>query len=126
MSKKLMAVYGTLRKGGSNHNSFLRNAEFVGEFKTKPEYTLHKVGGYPGLKKGGKTEVVMEVYNVTSNEEQRIDWLEGYDPNSDDNNFFNKKPIETPFGEASVYFYEPDINNPIESGDFIKEVGARY
>lgn len=120
MSKKnLVAVYGSLRKNMGNHG-LLENAEYLGEFTTEPIYNLHSLGGFPGLKKGGNTAVVMEVYEVDEPTARRVDALEGYDPNSNDNTFYDKEMIETPYGEAGVYFYVRDLRpeSIVESGDW--------
>lgn len=119
MDKKLIAVYGTLRKGCGNHQHFLRNAEFKGEFATEPVYSLYTLGGFPGLKEDGNTSVQMEVYEVTPEEAVLIDSLEGYTPGRTPH-FYDKKEIETPWGTAGVYIYVRDIleKNLIESGDW--------
>ena len=41
-------VYGTLKRGGSNH-AWMRDQIFVGEAFTLPRYRLYDLGGYPGL-----------------------------------------------------------------------------
>jgi gamma-glutamylcyclotransferase (GGCT)/AIG2-like uncharacterized protein YtfP len=123
MNKKLIAVYGSLRKDLHNHNSFLRNADFIGEFKTEAVYSLYDLGSFPGLKNDGNTSVVMEIYAVTEKEGINIDHLEGYDPNRK-STFYDKESIETPFGEASVYTYVRTIpeNKLVESGDWKEHV----
>lgn len=120
MSKKnLIAVYGSLRKGLGNHR-LLENANYLGEFKSEPIYNLHSLGGFPGLKNGGNTAVVMEVYEVDEPTARRVDQLEGYDPNSNDNTFYDKEMIETPYGEAGVYLYVRNLEpeSIVESGDW--------
>lgn len=122
MSKKnLIAVYGSLREGLGNHR-LIENAEYLGKFKSEPVYTLHSLGGFPGLKNGGNTSVVMEVYNVDDATARRVDQLEGYDPNSNDNTFYDKEMIETPYGEAGVYIYVRNLGpeSIVESGDWKK------
>jgi gamma-glutamylcyclotransferase (GGCT)/AIG2-like uncharacterized protein YtfP len=117
--KTLVAVYGSLRNGLGNHR-LLENSEYLGEFESKPEYSLYSLGGFPGLKENGTTSVVMEVYAVDEATARRVDQLEGYNPNSDNNTFYDKKMIETPYGEAGVYLYVNDIpeDRLVESGDW--------
>jgi len=127
MSKKieekrntLVAVYGTLRKGNGNHR-LLENADYKGTYTTEPIYNLYSLGGFPGLKEGGKTAVVMEVYAVNPEEARRVDGLEGYTPGGNDNTFYDKIQIETPWGQAGVYTYvrPMDASRLIKSGDWM-------
>ena len=41
-------VYGTLKRGGSNHGQ-MAGQRFVAEARTTPGYRMFDVGGYPGL-----------------------------------------------------------------------------
>jgi gamma-glutamylcyclotransferase (GGCT)/AIG2-like uncharacterized protein YtfP len=41
-------VYGTLKRGQRNHR-LLAGQEFLGEARTRPEYVLYHLGGFPGL-----------------------------------------------------------------------------
>lgn len=125
-TKKLVAVYGSLRKGLGNHR-LLANAEYLGEFQTPPEYSLYSLGSYPGLKENGKTSITMEVYAVTDEEARRIDGLEGYTPGQKAT-FYDKIPISTPFGEASVYTYVSNIpeNYLVKSGDWKEYITKKY
>lgn len=121
MNKKhLIAVYGSLLSGLGNHRVIQgENTEFLGEFISEPVYSLYSLGGFPGLKENGKTAVKMEVYSVDDETARRVDMLEGYSSDRPAT-FYDKKPIETPFGTASVYIYVDDIpkENLIESGDW--------
>ena len=44
----LIFVYGTLKRGLSNH-SYLAGQRFVSEARTRPEYRLFDLGGFPGM-----------------------------------------------------------------------------
>jgi gamma-glutamylcyclotransferase (GGCT)/AIG2-like uncharacterized protein YtfP len=121
MNKQLIAVYGTLRKGFGNHR-IIQNAEYKGTFNTEPIYNLHNLGGFPGLKNGGNTSVVMEVYAVNDQEADSVDALEGYHP-SYKPTFYDKEFIETPWGKAGVYIYVDNLDRLplVESGDYYLE-----
>lgn len=127
MNKILVAVYGSLRDGLGNHR-LLANAKYLGEFTTPKEYSLYALGGYPGLKQNGETAVVMEVYEVTPEEANRIDQLEGYSPNRTNNDFYDKVTIDTPYGEAGTYIYMPNIGGRtlVESGDWKEFLAEQY
>lgn len=118
MNKILIAVYGSLRLGMHNHR-ILETSNYLGEFQSKPEFNLYSLGSFPGLKTNGNTSVTMEVYEVTEEVAKRVDSLEGYTPGGN-NTFYDKIPIETPYGEASVYIYVNDIPEEriVESGDW--------
>ena len=77
MKKYLVAVYGSLRKTMSNHQYYLSDSEYKGTFSTEPEYTLHSLQWYPGLKLNGNTSVVMEVYEVDEKTLTNLNRLEG-------------------------------------------------
>lgn len=118
MRNILIAVYGSLRKEFGNHR-LIDKAEYKGMFSTDPVYSLYSLGGYPGLKENGNTSVVMEVYAVNENEAHNVDMLEGYTP-GEKPYFYDKIPIETPWGEASVYTYVGHISEDrlVKSGDW--------
>jgi gamma-glutamylcyclotransferase (GGCT)/AIG2-like uncharacterized protein YtfP len=118
MKKTLIAVYGTLLAGFGNHR-LIKNAEYLGTFNSKPIYNLHDLGGFPGLKHGGKTSVKMEVYAVNEEEAYYVDCLEGYTPGGN-NTFYDKETISTPFGDAGVYIYVRSLEGVplVESGDY--------
>lgn len=118
IKKILIAVYGSLRKGMGNDH-LLSTSNYLGDFQTKPEFSLYNLGYYPGLKTGGNTSVTMEVYEVDEKTAERVDRLEGYTPGGN-NTFYDKIPIETPYGEASVYVYVNNIPQErlVESGDW--------
>lgn len=117
--KNLVAVYGSLRQGLSNHQYHLGQATYLGTFNTEPVYNLHSLGGFPGLKENGNTSVVMEVYEVNEVEAHSIDRLEGYTP-GETPYFYDKKDINTPWGIASVYTYVKELpkSSIVESGDW--------
>lgn len=116
--KKLIAVYGSLRKNCGNDH-LLKTSEYLGEFKTEPVFSLYSLGGYPGLKEGGNTSVVMEVYAVDETVAKRVDQLEGYEEGRPAT-FYDKINIKTPYGTAGVYTYVNSIpeDRLVESGDW--------
>ena len=120
-NKILISVYGSLRQGLGNHAYHLGKAEYLGTFSTEPNFTLHSLGSYPGLKNDGYTSVVMEVYRVTDEEARLIDNLEGYNPNKE-STFYDKQDLMTPWGLSSVYIYVNELQKSsiVSSGDWKK------
>lgn len=78
MKSSLVFVYGTLKRGGSNHR-FLSGQQFVAAARTVPGYTLCQPADYPGLiEEAGDTEgVVGEVWSVSPICLAKLDQLEG-------------------------------------------------
>jgi gamma-glutamylaminecyclotransferase len=106
-----VAVYGTLRRGFGNHR-LLAHSKFLGQTKTEPVFTMygHLV---PWLSNNGTTSIVVEVYEVDQTTMESLDWLEGYP------HFYDRKLIDTEFGEAWIYFIDNrDSGAIIESGDW--------
>ena len=73
-------VYGTLKRGGSNHR-FLLGQNFIGPARTAPGYTLYSLGDYPGMVRhpGDITGVTGELWSVDANCLAELDRLEGLD-----------------------------------------------
>jgi gamma-glutamylcyclotransferase (GGCT)/AIG2-like uncharacterized protein YtfP len=68
-------VYGSLRRGGSNHRE-LSAAIFLEEARTTPSYALVRIGEYPALVAG--TEAVSgELYAVDDVLLEELDAFEG-------------------------------------------------
>lgn len=122
MNKKinLYAVYGTLKRGQGNYRLLdNEHSKFLGTTVTPKEFSLYHLGGFPGIKKRGNTEVEIEVFEVNNEVvEQRVDNLEGYNGNNNPHNLYNKEIINTKFGKAYIYTYNYEVeeNRLIENG----------
>ena len=119
MKKYLVAVYGSLRKKQSNYEYHLSSSEYKGTFSTEPEYTLHSLTCYPGLKLNGNHSVVMEVYEVDEDTLKNLNRLEGYRP-GEKASFYDRIEINTPWGKAFTYIYVNELSKDsiVESGDW--------
>lgn len=72
-------VYGTLKKGFSNHGLLERGgAQKICAAVTRPVYTMHDLGSFPGITPGGTTEITGELYEVDEETRQRLDQLESH------------------------------------------------
>ena len=120
MKKYLVSCYGSLRRGMSNHQYYLSDSEYKGTFSTEPEYTLHSLQWYPGLKLNGNTSVVMEVYEVDEKTLTNLNRLEGYYP-GEKSTFYDRIEIDTPWGKAFTYIYVNELSKDsiVESGDWV-------
>ena len=76
----LVFVYGTLKRGGSNHG-LLAGQAFTGPARLTPGFALYSLGGYPGLvaEAGSADRVTGELWAVDSLSLARLDALEGVD-----------------------------------------------
>lgn len=72
-------IYGSLRKGASNHSRFLGTAEsrFMGEAKTATKFDLFDLGHFPGMVRGSQA-VVGEIWNVSRMLLSKLDAFEGH------------------------------------------------
>lgn len=73
-------VYGTLKRGGSNH-AFLAGQRYLGDARTAPGFTLYSLGDYPGMVRapGDTTGVTGELWVVDDGCLAELDRLEGLD-----------------------------------------------
>ncbi|MDG5499915.1 gamma-glutamylcyclotransferase family protein [Marinobacter sp. BGYM27] len=104
----LVAVYGSLKRGYSNHR-FLRGARFVGHDRLDC-LTLYDLGSYPGAKLEPSRGVVVELYRVNQAGFRRLDLLEGYRQSEPERGLYDRQQLNTRFGPAWVYVY----NRPVK------------
>lgn len=102
--KTKLFVYGTLKRGGSNHG-WMRGQTFLGEGRTQPDYRMFDLGGYPGLVRvepGQGVAVTGEVWEVDEDGLRRLDVLEGVAEGE-----YELVPVamDAPWAEAGVRFY---------------------
>jgi gamma-glutamylaminecyclotransferase len=104
-ARQLVFVYGTLKRGGSNH-SFLAGQTFCGAARTVKGFRLVNLGDYPGMVADAEDRdgVAGEVWSVDEGCLTRLDQLEGIDEG-----LYVRAPIalQPPFAndEVLTYFY---------------------
>lgn len=108
----MVFVYGTLMKGKSNHQSFLTDAKFIGDFTAK-DFALYDLGDYPGIIDCKGERVKGEVYAIDSHMLNRLDMLE------EEGELYIRKLIEVAdcnneTQEAYTYVYNHDISDNIK------------
>jgi len=90
-------VYGTLKRGFSNHN-ILKNSLFIEEDSING-FQMHDMGNFPGITKKRNSVVYGEVYEIDEITLMDCDCLEGYPL------FYDRKKVKTRKGNtATVYF----------------------
>ncbi len=112
----LVFVYGTLRKGESNHH-LLESSEYLGHYETEDDYTLYDVGPYPALVPGSKA-ISGEVYLIDDHTLQQLDILEDVPVE------YRRETINTPYGTAWIYLYQDDssLSVEVDSGDWSQRI----
>ncbi len=76
METRLLFIYGTLKRGGSNH-VYMRGQRFVAEASTAAHYRLHDMGGYPGMVSAENgLSITGEIWEVDAEGLTRLDELE--------------------------------------------------
>lgn len=120
MEQIQIAVYGTLKKGHGNHEYLLKDAEYVGSCKTKPNFTMYSLGGYPAVVPEGDTPITVEVYKVDKTTEEAVNQLEGFSGSKESPaNWYDRMSVETDFGSAEMYiFHQPPNHNVVKDGNW--------
>lgn len=123
-TKYKIAVYGSLRRGEYNYKGHgLDTQTYLGTFETEPIFSLYSSGSYPCLKESGTTSIVMDVFEVDEATFKAVNQLEGYrGAEHTKTNFYNRKMIVTPFGEAAYFVYNDSVERMprVESGDWVQ------
>lgn len=139
---EIVAVYGTLRRGGSLHHRLgtaagraarVGTATVAGDiYEVAPlDGDRHADASYPCLRPGGASRVVVELYDVVDPHLlHELDELEGFDPDDLDNCEYHRvrvvlhdtAPPALGAPEAWTYIYvrgAPDPARRIAGGDWI-------
>ncbi|MCC5024283.1 MAG: gamma-glutamylcyclotransferase [Candidatus Synoicihabitans palmerolidicus] len=120
IARTLVFVYGTLKRGGSNH-AFLESQEFVGDARTPPGFRLFEIADYPGLVKdpSDRRGVYGEVWSVDAHCLADLAALEGIEEK-----LYRRAPLPLlpPFDQSPVegYFYLRNIRGrrPLIDGNW--------
>ncbi len=102
MSRHLVFVYGTLKRGQRNA-SFLRQAEYLGRHKTEPQFWMYQFEDYPAVCENGRYAIHGEIYRVSDEQMQMLDDLEWYP------HFYQRIEIVTRHGEAWMYIVRAEL-----------------
>jgi gamma-glutamylcyclotransferase (GGCT)/AIG2-like uncharacterized protein YtfP len=120
--KILVATYGTLRLDQGNYNHLLKNkSDYIGKTSITG-FDIIPGWGFPyAREKENKNEgiVVVDVFKVDPQVFKNLDRLEGYP------SFYDRKLINTEFGEAWIYFYNQAKGEPLPDGDWVKFISQK-
>lgn len=116
---RLLFVYGTLKRGCSNHAQLVGQA-FLGAARTVPGYRLYDLGGYPGLSlhASDTTGVTGEVWSVDDAALRRLDQFEGVHAG-----LYRREliPLQPPFEDQQVEAYFPVLTAHLG-----REIGSEW
>ena len=119
----LVFVYGSLMAGFGNHR-LLCGSRFVCEAKTAPKFTLVSLGSFPGMVRGGYSQVHGEVYEVDDQTLRQLDCLEGHP------SFYRREQVrlDTNIGGVEAYILQSDVAayDVVTSGDWRQFYESRY
>ncbi|MDX1590084.1 MAG: gamma-glutamylcyclotransferase family protein [Oleiphilaceae bacterium] len=113
-----VAVYGTLKRGHSNHH-LLAGARLLGLDRLRG-FRLYHLGPYPALVEGpvsGRSAgVLVEVYAVKPRQLTQLDRLEDYRPRAPEKGLYRRQRYPTRHGHAWVYRF----NWPVKGRPLIR------
>lgn len=115
-------VYGTLRKGQSNHY-ILKDQKYLGTFESEPIFSMYSIkNSFPALIANGNTSIKMEMYQISEEVLKKINNMEGYYENNKPISIYLKYKMVTPFGIGSIFLYNKSVSNTdkITSGDWVE------
>ena len=122
-----VAVYGTLKRGFHNH-FLLEDSEYLGVDRIKG-YSMHSMGYYPAVvtSEDENDLISVEVYEVDAETLAALDTLEGYGGFASKDNMYNRKQIETVYGDTHFYEWaDPNFAiteaNKVYSGIWVNRV----
>lgn len=110
--KKLVAVYGSLRRG--LHNSYLLKGSIpLGKYVVNG-FDMYSLGGFPAII-FGSGDITIELYEVDTPTFKRLDNLEGFPT------FYDRTQVDTPRGSAWIYFqHEIPSKEKVDDGDWFE------
>lgn len=97
-----LAVYGSLKKGYSNHKVIRDTGTYLGSCWVE-DYALADEGHFPSAFKFPGKKIWVEVYEVSPTTLAATDRLEGYHPERSTDNFYTREQVDTLFGPAFMY-----------------------
>lgn len=122
---KLVAVYGSLREGLSNHRLLVHSKKVYDG--VVEGFAMYSLGGFPCIvpTDSASKPVVVEVYEVDEVTLRNLDRLEGYRAGSD-NNFYERMSVEVHTGSglvSALIYYMPtpySARDRVSCGDWVR------
>lgn len=128
MNKKLLFVYGTLKKGFSR-SSYLSTQKYLGIAKTTSDYAMFAYGGYPALVKLEKSSdsfIYGELYEVDHNCLEAVDHVEGVNTGLFERRTINLDSVNLTHLPSDPFVFESVQKKQAEAYFFLRSIdGAK-
>ena len=109
---QLVAVYGSLLKGLSNHR-VLADSVLLGN-DTVHGFIMYDLGAFPAILKG-EGVIDAEIYEVVNSQiMQGLDHLEGHP------NFYKRELAKTSYGDAWIYVLNIEYRRPLDDKTIVE------
>lgn len=117
--KMQVAVYGTLKRGQSNHH-YLSSAEHLGDAQLDG-FALYDLGPWPAVKREPGV-IRVEVYAVDAATFAALDELEDYCAEAPAQGLYDRIEVNTPCGRAWLYLYNGAVlpRQRLNSGNWFR------
>lgn len=99
MNTEPVFVYGTLRRGGSNHFR-MDGADFVGGGNIAGK--IFRIDWYPALVLGGENSVMGELYRVNTDHLRALDVFEGIVPGEGESREYRRVQVAVTMGSGEM------------------------
>lgn len=107
-------VYGSLKRGQSNHAAYMAGQTYLGPARTLPAFRLYDLGQYPGLVAcANGVAIEGELWEVDAECLRRLDQLESIDVGEYER---QRVRLAEPPVEAWIYLYCGDITGARDCG----------
>ncbi len=120
MPTNIVAVYGTLREGLTNHK-LIAGCKRIG-LGWLTGFRMYNLGEYPGVipthDESGRIRV--EWYDVPDDVLVELDRLEEFDPDAVQTSLYLRKRVFSPYGQGWIYIYNQPLSSApyMEAGDW--------
>ncbi|MFT2098310.1 gamma-glutamylcyclotransferase [Marinomonas sp. 2405UD66-6] len=120
MPTNIVAVYGTLREGLTNHK-LIAGCKRIG-LGWLTGFRMYNLGEYPGVipthDESGRIRV--EWYDVPDDVLVELDRLEEFDPDALQTSLYLRKRVFSPYGQGWIYIYNQPLSSApyMEAGDW--------
>lgn len=120
MPTNIVAVYGTLREGLTNHQ-FITGCKRIG-LGWLTGFRMYNLGEYPGVipthDESGRIRV--EWYDVPDDVLAELDRLEEFNPEAPQSSLYLRKRVFSPYGQGWIYIYNQPLSSApyMEAGDW--------
>lgn len=128
MSTKLLAVYGTLRRGQGNYNYFLKDVPMYAHGEYLMGFRMSTFGGFPAIFRSREEKaVVVDIFNMEGTDPELLDRIDSMEFGVG----YKREVVSTSNGFEVMVYVMPDdqadfFPEDIPSGNWNDYDDARY